>query len=251
MEGPFSLKGHIALVSGASRGIGAAVAETLAKAGAIVVGTSTTDSGADMISNRMSKNSLSGRGAILDVTDRESINRLINDIAINEGPVSLLVNNAGIAQDNLLMRMQDDQWDEVIEANLGGVFNLSRACLKGMLKVPNGRIINIASVIGVMGNAGQVNYAASKAGIIGFTKALAREVGSRGVTVNSIAPGFIKTDMTDGISEQLRERLLEQIPLNRFGDVHEIASAVRFLASPESSYITGETLHINGGMYMI
>jgi 3-oxoacyl-[acyl-carrier protein] reductase len=249
MSERFSLSGQVALVTGASRGIGAAITDDLARAGATVIGTATSESGAAAISARLSNSG--GRGAVLDVTDREAGPALVKDIAANEGVVTILVNNAGIARDNLLMRMKEDEWDAVISANLGGVFSLSKACLRGMMKAQGGRIISIASVIGVMGNAGQANYAASKAGIIGFSKSLAREVGSRGITVNVIAPGFIQTDMTDAIGEEQREALISQVPLQRLGQPADISAAVQFLASPAGAYITGETLHVNGGMYMI
>jgi 3-oxoacyl-[acyl-carrier protein] reductase len=251
MNDRFSLAGQVALVTGASRGIGASIADDLGAAGAVVIGTATSTAGADAISKRFAEAGVAGRGAVLDVADREGGAALVKDIAANEGPVTVLINNAGIARDNLLMRMKDDEWDTVIATNLGGIFSLSRACLRGMMKAQTGRIISIASVIGVMGNAGQSNYAAAKAGIMGFSKSLAREVGSRNITVNVIAPGFIQTDMTDAISAEQREALLAQVPLNRLGDTADISSAVQFLASPAGAYITGETLHINGGMYMI
>ena len=247
----FSLTGQVALVTGASRGIGAAIAADLGEAGATVIGTATTEAGAQNISERLSAGGVQGRGAVLDVADSDSSAALVKDIAGSEGPVTILVNNAGIARDNLLMRMKDDEWNDVLATNLGGVFNLSRACLRGMMKAQGGRIISIASVIGAMGNAGQANYAASKAGIVGFSKALAREVGSRGITVNVVAPGFIQTDMTDAIGEEQRDALIKQVPLNRLGKPADIAGTVRFLASPAGAYITGETLHVNGGMYMI
>lgn len=251
MNDRFSLAGQVALITGASRGIGASIADDLGAAGAVVIGTATSATGAEVISKRIADAGFAGRGAVLDVADRNGGAALVKDIAANEGPVTVLINNAGIARDNLLMRMKDDEWDAVIATNLGGIFSLSRACLRGMMKAQTGRIISIASVIGVMGNAGQSNYAASKAGIIGFSKSLAREVGSRGITVNVIAPGFIQTDMTEAISAEQHEALLAQIPLNRLGDTADISSAVQFLASPAGAYITGETLHINGGMYMI
>ena len=247
----FSLAGQVALITGASRGIGASIADYLGAAGAVVIGTATSTAGAEVISKSFADAGFTGRGVVLDVADRDGGAALVKDIASNEGPVTLLINNAGIARDNLLMRMKDDEWDMVISTNLGGIFSLSRACLRGMMKAQTGRIISIASVIGVMGNSGQSNYAAAKAGIIGFSKSLAREVGSRGITVNVIAPGFIQTDMTEAISAEQRATLLTQIPLNRLGDTDDISSAVLFLASPAGAYITGETLHINGGMYMI
>ncbi len=241
----------MALVTGASRGIGAAIAADLGAAGATVIGTATSESGAQAIGKRLSELGVQGRGMVLDVADRDGAVALVKDIAAAEGPVTILVNNAGIAKDNLLMRMKDAEWDDVIATNLSGAFNLSRACLRGMMKAQSGRIISIASVIGVMGNAGQANYAATKAGLVGFSKSLAREVGSRGITVNVVAPGFIQTDMTDAIGEEQREALIKQVPLNRLGKPADISGAVQFLASPAGAYITGETLHVNGGMYMI
>ena len=239
------LSGEIALVTGASRGIGAAVANALRAAGATVVGTATSRAGADAITA-----SGGGRGIVLDIADDASVEAAIKDIQAQEGSPTILVNNAGITRDNLLMRMKNDEWDDVIATNLSGVFRVSKACLRGMLKAKRGRIINIASVIGLMGNAGQSNYAAAKAGIMGFSKSLAREVGSRNITVNVIAPGFIDTDMTRVLPEDQRAALLEQIPLGRLGAGDDIAAAVLFLASPAGAYITGETLNVNGGMHM-
>jgi 3-oxoacyl-[acyl-carrier protein] reductase len=247
----FSLQGQVALVTGASRGIGACVADALGAAGATVIGTATSEGGATGISERFAAAGISGRGTVLDVADREAAAALVKDIASAEGAVTILVNNAGITRDNLLLRMKDDEWDDVIATNLSGMYHLSKNCLRGMMKAQFGRVINIASVVGVMGNAGQANYAAAKAGIIGFSKSIAREVGSRGITVNVIAPGFIQTDMTDALGDEAREALVQQVPLRRLGDPDDIASAVLFLASPAGSYITGETLHVNGGMYMI
>jgi len=246
----FSLQGQVALVTGASRGIGKAIADDLGAAGATVIGTATSETGAAAISERFAEAGISGRGAVLDVSDREASVALIKDISANEGAVTVLVNNAGITRDNLLMRMKDDQWDDIINTNLSGVFSLSKACLRGMMKAQGGRIINIASVVGVMGNAGQANYAAAKAGIIGFSKSMAREVGSRNITVNVIAPGFIQTDMTDALGDDARDALQSQIPLGRLGQPVDISSAVLFLASASGAYITGATLHVNGGMYM-
>jgi len=234
------LTGDIALVTGASRGIGQAIAHTLAGRGAVVIGTATTDSGAQAITQRFTDAGLKGRGMAL-----------LRDIEANEGLPSILVNNAGITRDNLLMRMKNEEWDEVINVNLGSLFRLSKAVVRGMMKARKGRIVTIASVVGVMGNAGQTNYAAAKAGIIGFSKSLAREVGSRGITVNVVAPGFIATDMTAQLGDEQKERLVQQVPVGRLGEVEDIAQAVLFLASPHASYITGETLHVNGGMYMI
>ena len=242
-----ALEGEIALVTGASRGIGASIAAALAAAGANVVGTATSQGGADSISAALGDQ---GRGIVLNVADDESVATAIKDIQANEGAPGILVNNAGITRDNLLMRMKQDEWDDVIATNLSGVFKVSKACLRGMMKARKGRIINIASVVGVMGNAGQANYAATKAGVIGFSKSLAREVGSRGITVNVVAPGFIDTDMTKDLPEANRDAMLSQIPLGRLGDSLEIANAVLFLATAGGAYITGETLHVNGGMVM-
>ncbi len=242
-----ALKGEIALVTGASRGIGASIAQALAAAGAAVIGTATTQGGADGITAALDGK---GRGIALNVVDDESIQAAVKDVQSNEGSPNILVNNAGITKDNLLMRMKQDEWDDVIATNLTGLFKLSKACLRGMMKARKGRIINIASVIAVMGNAGQANYAASKAGTIGFTKSLAREIGSRGITVNVVAPGFIDTDMTRALAEEQRAGMLSQIPLGRLGEGADIANAVLFLASAGGAYITGETLHVNGGMVM-
>ncbi len=246
----FSLQGQIALVTGATRGIGKAIADDLAAAGATVIGTATSEAGARAISERFAAAGVSGRGVVLDVSQRDAAATVVKDIAANEGAVTVLVNNAGITRDNLLMRMKDDEWDDVMNTNLAGVFSLSKACMRGMMKLQHGRIINIASVVGLMGNAGQANYAAAKAGIIGFSKSLARELGSRNITVNVIAPGFIQTDMTDALGEDAREALRSQIPLGRLGEAADISSAVLFLASEAGSYISGATLHVNGGMYM-
>ncbi|HSH30427.1 MAG TPA: 3-oxoacyl-ACP reductase FabG [Thiohalobacter sp.] len=245
-----SLDKHIALVTGASRGIGQAIALTLGRRGATVIGTATSERGADAIRNTFSSEGIEGAGRVLDVTDAGGVDALVKSIADEFGTPAILVNNAGITRDNLLMRMKPEEWDAVIDANLNSVFRLSRACLRGMMKARQGRIINIASVVGVSGNPGQANYAAAKAGMIGFAKSLAREVGSRGITVNTVAPGFIDTDMTRALPEDQRQALLSNIPLARLGAVEDIANAVAFLASAEASYITGETLHVNGGMYM-
>ena len=239
--------GQVALVTGASRGIGAAIANALAEAGATVVGTATSDSGAHGISDALGDN---GRGIVLDVSDDESVNAAIRNVQENEGAPTIVVNNAGITRDNLLMRMKPEEWDDVISTNLSGIFRVSKAVLRGMMKAKGGRIINIASVIGIMGNAGQANYGAAKAGIIGFSKSLAREVGSRNITVNVVAPGFIDTDMTKDLPEDQKAAMLGQVPLGRLGDAQDIADAVLFLASPSGGYITGETLHVNGGMLM-
>jgi 3-oxoacyl-[acyl-carrier protein] reductase len=241
------LHGEIALVTGASRGIGAAIAGRLAADGARVIGTATTAEGAARIGDSLGSG---GRGAVLDVVSPQSIEALMGDIESREGAVTILCNNAGIVRDTLLLRMKEADWDAVMQTNLASVFRLSKAVLRGMMKARKGRIINIASVVGVTGNAGQANYAAAKAGIIGFTKSLAREVGSRGITANVIAPGFIDTDMTRSLDAEQRAALNAQIPLARLGLPADIAAAAAFLASPGAAYITGETLHVNGGMYM-
>ena len=245
--GADSLSGRVALVTGASRGIGASIAATLAAAGATVIGTATSSGGADAIGSVLGSG---GRGAVLDIASEDSVAELIKDIQGNEGAPTIVVNNAGITRDNLLLRMKADEWDAVISTNLSGIFRVCKASLRGMMKAKGGRIINIASVIGIMGNAGQANYAAAKAGIIGFSKSLAREVGSRNITVNVVAPGFIDTDMTRILPEAQRDGMLQQVPLKRLGDVQDIADAVAFLASDSAGYITGETLHVNGGMLM-
>lgn len=247
----FCLSDRVALVTGASRGIGAAIADLLGAAGATVVGTATSQAGADAIGERFSAGGITGRGAVLDVREPESIDALIKGIGAEEGAVTILVNNAGITRDNLMMRMKDEEWDEIIRTNLTSVFRLSKAVLRGMMKARQGRIITISSVVGVMGNPGQANYAAAKSGTTGFTKSLAREVGSRGITVNLVAPGFIETEMTDQLSEDQRGGLQEQIPLQKLGQVDDVAAAVLYLASPAAKYVTGETIHVNGGMYMI
>ncbi len=242
-----ALSGEIALVTGASRGIGAAIARALATAGATVVGTATSDAGAAGITDALNG---SGRGVVMNVSDDDSVQGALKDIQSNEGAPGILVNNAGITKDNLLMRMKQEEWDDVIATNLTGLYRVSKACLRGMMKAKKGRIVNIASVIAVMGNAGQANYAASKAGMIGFSKSLAREIGSRGITVNVVAPGFIDTDMTKVLPDEQRAAMLGQIPLGKLGDSSDIANAVLFLASEGGAYITGETLHVNGGMAM-
>jgi 3-oxoacyl-[acyl-carrier protein] reductase len=247
---PHCLDEEVALVTGASRGIGRAIADHLARAGAIVVGTATTEAGAAGISARLVELGARGRGAVFDVRGAAATESLVETIIKEHGKLSVLVNNAGITRDTLAMRMKDDDWNAVIDTNLSGVFRLARAVVRSMMKAKHGRIINITSVVGASGNAGQVNYAAAKAGIVGMTKALAREVGSRGITVNCIAPGFIDTDMTRALSEQQTQALLGQIPLGRLGQVDDIAAAAVFLASPAAGYITGATLHVNGGMYM-
>ena len=245
-----SLDNSVALISGASRGIGRAIALALGRAGAVVIGTATSDIGAQGITAYLKESGLQGRGYPLDVTDSDSIDAIVAEISETYEAPLILVNNAGITRDNLLMRMKDDDWQSVIETNLSSVYRLSKGCIRGMMKARQGRIINIASVVGVTGNPGQANYCAAKAGMIGFTKSLAREVGSRNITVNCVAPGFIDTDMTRKLPEEQRADLLAQIPAGRLGLPEEIAAAVAFLASPEAAYITGETLHVNGGMYM-
>jgi 3-oxoacyl-[acyl-carrier protein] reductase len=245
-----SFENEIALVTGASRGIGKAIAEVLGRRGATVIGTATTEAGARAISDALQSAGVKGAGKVLDVTDPDSIAALVKDVAADFGVPTILVNNAGITRDNLLMRMKDEEWDDVINTNLNSAFRMTRACLKGMMKAKHGRIIMISSVIGATGNAGQANYAATKAGVIGFAKSLAREIGSRGITVNAVAPGFIDTDMTRALPDDQRNALLGQIPLGRLGDVTDIANTVAFLASSDAGYITGETIHVNGGMYM-
>jgi 3-oxoacyl-[acyl-carrier protein] reductase len=244
------LTNQTALVTGASRGIGRAIALELGRQGATVIGTATTSQGADAISAAFSEAGIAGGGLELDVADPASVEQLMAAIKERYTAPGILVNNAGITRDNLLMRMKDDEWDAVINTNLSSVFRLSRACLRGMLKAKQGRIVSIASVVGATGNPGQSNYAAAKAGIVGFSKSLAREIGSRGVTVNVVAPGFIETDMTRALEEQQRNALIDQIPAGRLGQGEDIAHAVAFLCSPRAAYISGETLHVNGGMYM-
>lgn len=242
-----ALSGEVALVTGASRGIGAAIAAVLAGAGATVIGTATSEGGATAISAALGDH---GRGIVLNIADDDSVEAALKDVQSKEGTPTILVNNAGITRDNLLMRMKPEEWNEVITTNLSGVYRLCRGCLRGMMKAKKGRIINIASVIGVMGNAGQSNYAAAKAGVIGFSKSLAREIGSRNITVNVVAPGFIDTDMTRVLPEDQRAAMLSQVPLGRLGEGEDIANAVLFLASRAAAYVTGETLHVNGGMLM-
>jgi len=243
------LNEKLVLVTGASRGIGRAIALTLGSAGATVIGTATSDEGATNISKVFTENHILGKGMKLNVTDNEQITALLKSITEDYGSVDILINNAGITRDNILVRMKEEEWDDIINTNLSSVYKMSKSVLRGMIKKRSGRIISITSVVGAMGNAGQSNYAASKAGIIGFTKSLAREVGARGITVNAIAPGFIETDMTDALSEDQKESLASQIPLARLGTVEEIAQSVLFLADESGSYITAQTLHINGGLY--
>jgi 3-oxoacyl-[acyl-carrier protein] reductase len=244
------LEGEIALVTGASRGIGKAIATVLGQQGATVIGTATSEGGAEAISSYLNEAGITGRGMKLDVTNPDEVAATVKAIADDFGAITVLVNNAGITRDNLLMRMKDEEWDAIMDTNLTSVFRVSKACLRGMMKAKKGRIISIASVVGATGNPGQANYAAAKAGIVGFSKSLAREVGSRGITVNVVAPGFIDTDMTRALPEEQRDALVGQIALGRLGQAEDIANAVAFLASPEAGYITGETLHVNGGMHM-
>ncbi len=245
------LNGKLVLVTGASRGIGRAISMTLGNAGATVIGTATSEEGAKNISKIFSDNGILGKGMKLNVTDNNQITELLKIVSDEFGSVDILINNAGITRDNILVRMKAEEWDDIINTNLSSVYRMSKAVLRGMIKKRSGRIISITSVVGAMGNAGQSNYAASKAGIIGFTKSLAREVGVRGITVNAIAPGFIETEMTDSLPESQKEVLASQIPMGRLGTVDEIAQAVLFLAEDSGSYITAQTLHINGGMYTI
>jgi len=245
------LDGKLVLVTGATRGIGKAIALTLGAAGATVIGTATSESGSDNISKIFAENKISGKGMKLDVTDNEQVTNLVKIIGEEFGSVDILVNNAGITRDNILLRMKEDEWDDIINTNLSSIYKMSKSVLRGMIKNRSGRIISITSVVGVMGNAGQSNYAAAKAGMIGFTKSLAREVGTRNITVNAIAPGFIETDMTDKLPDNQKEALVSQIPMGRLGTADEVAQAVLFLAGDGGSYITGQTLHVNGGMYTV
>lgn len=243
-----NLDGKIALVTGASRGIGRSIAELLVERGATVIGTATSENGAAAISEYLGEN---GKGFKLNVTDTDSIESVLKAITDEFGVIDVLVNNAGITRDNLLMRMKDEEWLEIMETNLTSIYRLSKAVLRGMMKKRCGRIVNVGSVVGTMGNAGQANYSAAKAGVIGFSKSMAREVASRGITVNTVAPGFIETDMTNAMNDEQRAATLAQVPAGRLGSPREIAAAVAFLASDEAAYISGETLHVNGGMYMI
>lgn len=244
------LQGQIALVTGASRGIGQGIVLELGRLGATVIGTATTGKGAQAISEYLAAAGIQGRGMELNVNDVVQIDQVVSEIRKKYGEISILVNNAGIVRDNLLARMSDDEWDDIIMTNLKSVFRMSRAVLRAMMKARHGRIINISSIVGSMGNAGQANYAASKAGMIGFSKSLAREVASRNITVNCVAPGYIVTDMTDSLSQEQREKLAEHVPLKRLGQAADVAAAVAFLAGPGAAYITGATLHVNGGMHM-
>lgn len=245
-----SLTGKVALVTGASRGIGAAIARTLGAEGATVVGTATSETGAQAITAYLKEAGIEGAGHVLNVTDADSVATTVKYVADTYGGLNILVNNAGITKDNLLMRMSNDQWFDVIDTNLNSVFRLTKAVLRGMMKAKWGRVINIASVVGAMGNPGQANYAATKAGVAGFARSMAKEVGSRGITVNTVAPGFIDTDMTRALSDDQRAPMLAVIPAGRLGEAEEIAHLVAFLASEKAAYITGETIHVNGGMYM-
>jgi 3-oxoacyl-[acyl-carrier protein] reductase len=245
------LDGKLVLVTGASRGIGKAIALTLGRAGATVIGTATTESGADNISKVFTDNKVSGKGIKLNVTDNDQIDRLVKTVNEDFGTIDILINNAGITKDNILLRMKENEWEDIINTNLSSVYKMSKSVLRGMIKKRSGRIISITSVVGAMGNAGQSNYGASKAGIIGFTKSLAREVGVRGITVNAIAPGFIETDMTDSLPDEQKNTLAAQIPMGRLGTANEVAEAVLFLAGESGSYITSQTIHVNGGMYTV
>ncbi|MFZ1344351.1 3-oxoacyl-ACP reductase FabG [Thiothrix eikelboomii] len=250
MSGLFSLHGELALVTGASRGIGRAIAEMLGQQGATVIGTATSAQGAAAITEYLAAAGIQGQGKVLDVASHESIEALLAALTKEYGGISILVNNAGITRDNLLMRMKDEEWESIINTNLTSIFRMSKACIRSMMKAKKGRIISISSVVGASGNPGQTNYAAAKAGLVGFSKSLAREVGSRNITVNVVAPGFIDTDMTRELSEDQRAAIFQNIPLARLGQAQEIAAAVVYLASPLGAYVTGETIHVNGGMYM-
>ena len=245
-----SIEGKVALVSGATRGIGKAIALELGKQGAVVIGTATSENGATAISAYLSESNIKGAGLVLDVADSDSVTAVLKTVQADYGTIEILVNNAGITRDNILMRMKDDEWDDIIDTNLNSVFRLVKGCLRGMTKARWGRIISVSSVVASMGNAGQANYAAAKSGMEGFTRALAREVGSRNITVNCVAPGFIDTDMTSGLADEHKEALKAQIPLNRLGRPEEIAAVVGFLASESGGYVTGESIQVNGGMYM-
>ncbi len=247
---PQNLSNEVVLITGASRGIGQAIALELGSRGATIIGTATSENGSDSISNYLKEKNINGCGMALDVTDADSVNDILKAVTEQYSAPSILVNNAGITRDNLLMRMKVDEWDDIINTNLSSIYRMSKACLRPMMKAKRGKIISIASVVGVSGNPGQTNYSAAKAGVIGFSKSLAREVGSRGITINVVAPGFIDTDMTRELPEEQRTALLQQIPLVRLGATEEVAKTVAFLASADANYITGETIHVNGGMYM-
>lgn len=246
----FDLSNKICLVTGATRGIGQSIAQKLGEQGAIVIGTATSQAGADSISAALKEAGVSGQGYVLNVTDADSVEQLIKDVTETYGAIGVLVNNAGITRDNLMMRMKEEEWDDIMSTNLKSVYRLSKSVLRGMMKARTGRIINITSVVGVSGNAGQANYSAAKAGVIGFSKSLAQEIASRGITVNAIAPGFINTDMTKALNEDQISKMTANIPASRLGEPEDIAAGVVFLASDESSYVTGTTMHINGGLYM-
>lgn len=245
-----SLSGKIVLVTGATRGIGKAIAARLGRQGAIVIGTATSQSGAETIKNNLTEQGIQGQAFVLDVTQQDSIDALVTEVQLAYGAPAILINNAGITRDNLLLRMRDDEWSDVIDTNLNSVYRLSRACLRGMVKARWGRIISISSVVGNMGSGGQSNYAAAKAGIVGFSKSLAQEIASRAITVNVVAPGFIETDMTAVLTDDQKKNILDRVPAGVMGQPEDIAAAVAFLASDEAAYITGETLHVNGGLYM-
>jgi 3-oxoacyl-[acyl-carrier protein] reductase len=245
-----SLKGYVALVTGASRGIGAGIAQAMGREGAVVVGTATTQEGANRITQAFQNLNITGTGMMLNVNSQQSIDDLISAIKDRYGAVNILVNNAAITQDNLFMRMKEEEWLQVLETNLTSVFRLSKSCIRDMIKARWGRIINVGSVVGSTGNPGQANYAAAKAGILGLSKSIALEIGSRGITVNTVSPGFVATDMTNALTEDQRDAIFQRIPMQRLGTVEDIAAAVIFLASPAAGYITGQTLHVNGGMYM-
>ena len=246
----FGLQGQIALVTGASRGIGRSIALSMGQQGASIVGTSTSELGARGVTTSLSDAGIKGRGVVLDVTHGESVLNVVKQIEENFGPISILVNNAGITRDNLLLRMKDEEWDDILETNLSSVFRVTKACLRGMVRARRGRVITVTSIVGATGNPGQTNYAAAKAGLVGFTKSLASEVASRGITVNGIAPGFIETDMTSSLEQSRRDALVTAIPLGRLGIGDDVAAAAVFLASREASYITGQVIHVNGGLYM-
>ena len=245
-----NIDGLVCLVTGASRGLGAAIADQLGRMGGVVVGTATTETGAQAITERLESNQVKGAGLVLDVTDDEMVSKALKLVNDQFGPVAVLVNNAGITRDGLFMRMNDEDWDTIMDTNLKSAYRMSKACLRGMMKARFGRIINISSIVGVTGNAGQVNYAAAKAGMIGFSRALAQEIASRNITVNVVAPGFIQSDMTDALDERQKQALMRNIPMARLGTPQDVADSVAFLVSPMASYITGTTLHVNGGMYM-